>query len=214
MIVPRKTAKYVKPPAPPPPARLSRGLPSDQEWRIVASDSSGSVLAAAGYETHTSWGYSQIYVSRDAARTWAKAIQAGGFSSWSSVSVSGNGRLFLASMVDNYLYTSSNGQNWTARATSYGKVHWAATAASYDGMRLAAAAGLVSTGIFTSSDGVREIDNNSFSGRALLCTQLLCQAQVLGQGAARLQSASKHPHFPPACWPTAPHAGSDMDPAG
>ncbi|KAL4441041.1 hypothetical protein ABPG77_010472 [Micractinium sp. CCAP 211/92] len=170
VLAPRQTAKYVPPPAPPPSSRLP-----PLGWNLVASDSAGRVLAAAGDDSYSvdSYTISRVFTSQDAARTWTGSINASYIDAcavcseyWSSLSISGDGSLFLAGTDDEYLYTSGNGRNWTRRAASFRQIWWAATAASYDGMRLAAAADFFGTGIITSSDrGVTWTKQNATSGR-------------------------------------------------
>lgn len=169
VLLPRKTSKYVRQPGgpaprpPSPPSKLpspprapgvSGGLPI-AGWGQVVSDHSGQVLAAAhiGIEVPSiSKSRGNIYVSQDAAKSWAKSAGAG-TRIWMSLSISGNGQVFLAGTSGGSLYTSSDGFNWTARATSVGAVSWYATAASYDGTRLVAAVAFYGL-IYTSSDKV------------------------------------------------------------
>ncbi len=172
VLIPRHTARYVPPPAPSPPKHSSRLPPLG--WKLVASDSAGRVLAAAGEDSHSVAGFTidRVSTSQDAARTWTASINASLLDScvacssdWRSLrwsgTISGDGSLFLAGTTDEYLYASNNGRNWTRRAASYGPLGWDATAASYDGMRLAAVAGFTDLAIYTSTDGVRKASSSS-----------------------------------------------------
>lgn len=150
VIAPRRPVKYVKPPAPqPPPASRKRAPLVD--WWIIAADSSFRTWAGAGFEFSGGPPFNRLYTSRNAGYTWSAPAEAELNAIWFSLSVAGNGKLFLAGKRNEYLYTSTDGTNWTARATSLGRLDWRATASSYDGARLAAAA---DGALYTSADGV------------------------------------------------------------
>lgn len=162
-LAPRRTAKYAlprvpppaRPPSPPPsppPAPSEPDLPP-AAWWAVASDASGTVLAAINQGQDAAFSdVGDVFVSRDAATSWSNATSAGR-RQWAALSVAGGGGLLLAADAGpGFLYTSGDGFSWTLRATEHGPLKWAATAASSDGQRVAAAA--ESGAIYTSSDRV------------------------------------------------------------
>ncbi|KAL4457391.1 hypothetical protein ABPG75_012256 [Micractinium tetrahymenae] len=158
VLAPLETARYIRPqpppqppPRPPPPATpplASRPSPppsapsapvitSLPDVSLVACDASGQVAAAA------SGAY--IYLSKDGGRSWTRCTGAGA-KYWSSLAVSGNGRLLLATSYDdrivdgttsNVLSTSTDCITWTA-STVPGIGPLYITVASYTGRRLAA----------------------------------------------------------------------------
>jgi hypothetical protein len=102
---------------------------SSRNWGALASNSSGTVLAAAvGYLS------GEIYVSTDSGVTWG--VQTALNKQWAGIAMSSSGSAMVASVYNGYLYTSSNtGSTWTQRDSVR---NWGAVASSSNGTILLA----------------------------------------------------------------------------
>lgn len=181
------------------------------QYGAVGSSANGQVLAAAGYPG--AGGY-DIFVSRNAGGDWVKASKPGPKAGL-TVSISGDGQVFLASELGGLLWTSRDGANWTARAASLGNLTWGATAASYNGQRLAAAAfqGL----IHTSSDQVSISLRHSLwaaQGHAGVCVASFVELRLTEQAVQPaavdrgMPTLSKWPALQGVTWNPQPGSGS------
>jgi len=144
-----------------------------QKWNSVASDTSGTKLAAVVFG-----GY--IYTSTNSGLTWTPRTSAG-FKNWGTITSSADG-MKLAATVGNhdneyqsggadidYIYTSSDGgATWVAQTNS-GQRHWSSITSSADGTKLAATTWKFSVStafLYTSSDsGVTWTQQTAAGGR-------------------------------------------------
>lgn len=154
MLLPRRTAKYVKPPRQPPtrpsPPPLPPGvrLPDNVNWWLVASDATSQVLAVTAGRPFKP---GNVFVSRNGGRSWFNCTSLGAWQ-WTGLSISGDGSLLVAAAWHRAIFTSPDGLTWTARDS--GSRIWQETAISFNGTRLAA----VEWGgmLYTSSDRVMQ----------------------------------------------------------
>jgi hypothetical protein len=85
----------------------SNGLPANQQWRSIASSSTGQYLAAC-----INGGY--IWMSSDYGATWSTKANASGSRGWVYISSSLDGSLLLACVFGGFVYISRNyGANWS-----------------------------------------------------------------------------------------------------
>jgi hypothetical protein len=103
---------------------------SSRSWNVLASSSSGSVLAAGvGYPG------GELYVSTDSGVNWG--VKTALNQQWYGLAMSSSGTIMVASAYGNYLYTSNNtGTTWTQRDSVR---NWGAVACSSSGTIMLAA---------------------------------------------------------------------------
>ena len=114
-------------------------------WRAIASDSTGTKLAAAAEG-------GGIYTSSDSGITWDPQTSGlPAFANWYSIASSSNGTKLAAVVLGGGIYTSSNsGSNWTLRTSGLpASASWYSIASDSTGMKLAAVA---YAGIYMSTD--------------------------------------------------------------
>jgi len=114
-------------------------------WRAIASDSTGTKLAAAAEG-------GGIYTSTDSGSNWDPQTSGlPAFANWYSIASSSNGTNLAAVVLGGGIYTSSNsGSNWTLRTSGLpASASWYSIASDSTGMKLAAVA---YAGIYMSTD--------------------------------------------------------------
>lgn len=130
-----------------------------QDWRVVASSYSGTVLAGVSSNTRG------FYVSTNSGVTWSQRITDGTGRSWSGVSISSNGSIIFlcgnGARTKEIFKSTDSGVNWVSQAVG-GSLAWERIKVSSNGNYVIACSSGVGGAVYTSSDsGVnwkRQID--------------------------------------------------------